>query len=115
MINLLSAGDYVPDGTGGFVRLTGVQEALQAALFRLQCRKGSFPLLPDLGSQLYRLGREKPSDRTTLARQFCVQALAGLPVTVADVTVGQDADGVLQVAVELQYQNQELTLEVAVS
>ena len=115
MINRFSGGDYVPDGAGGFVRLTGAQAALQTALFRLQCRNGAFPLLPDLGSQLYLLGREKASDRQTLARQYCVQALADLPVTVTGATVTQDADGVLRVAVTLDYQNQELTLEVAVT
>ena len=57
---LLRDGDYVPDGAGSLVKLTGAEEVLQRALFRLSARRGSFPLLPELGSGLYLLGREAP-------------------------------------------------------
>ena len=50
MENLLRDGDYAPNGFGGFTRLSGAQEVLARALFRLTCRKGSFPFLPELGS-----------------------------------------------------------------
>ena len=63
MENLLRDGDYVPNGFGGFTRLYGTQEVLARALFRLTCRRGSFPFLPELGSRLQELGREKPSAR----------------------------------------------------
>ena len=49
--------DYVPDGQGGFVRCLGWEGVLAEALFRLSCRRGSFPFLPELGSRLYLLGR----------------------------------------------------------
>ena len=52
MENLLRDGDYVPNGFGGFTRLYGTQEVLARALFRLTCRRGSFPFLPELGSRL---------------------------------------------------------------
>ena len=61
MENLLRDGDYVPNGFGGFTRLYGTQEVLARALFRLTCRRGSFPFLPELGSRLQELGREKPN------------------------------------------------------
>ena len=57
MENLLRDGDYVPNGFGGFTRLYGAQEVLAKALFKLTCRRGSFPFLQDLGSRLYELGR----------------------------------------------------------
>ena len=43
MENLLRDGDYVPNGFGGFTRLYGAQEVLAKALFKLTCRRGSFP------------------------------------------------------------------------
>ena len=54
MENLLRDGDYVPNGFGGFTRLYGAQEVLAKALFKLTCRRGSFPFLQD--------HRHKPAD-----------------------------------------------------
>ena len=49
MVNLCINGDYVPDGFGGFTRLQGTQALLQRSLFKLGCKRGSFPFLPELG------------------------------------------------------------------
>ena len=51
-------GDYLPDGIGGEQRVDGTEALLARALFRLSVRRGSFPFLPELGSELYRLGNE---------------------------------------------------------
>lgn len=107
----LKNGDYVPDGRGGFRRALGAEELLQRALFRLTARRGSFPLLPELGSELYRLTREKPSAWQGLARQYAVQALQGEKVTVTDVTV-TPRDGGLQVEVFLNCQGEDMTATV---
>ena len=37
----LKNGDYVPDGRGGAVRLTGDAALLQRVLFRLSARRGA--------------------------------------------------------------------------
>ena len=34
-------GDYVPDGLGGVVRLSGAEALLERILFRLTARRGS--------------------------------------------------------------------------
>ena len=109
----LREGDYVPDGTGGLRRTGGQEALLERVLFRLTARRGSFPFLPELGSQLWRLGREKPADRAALARQYAVQALQPLPVTVTDVTVTEQAAG-LQVHVELQVAQETMQAEVLI-
>ena len=49
-------GDYVSDGAGGFLRAEGTDELLQRVLWKLSIPRGSFPLLPALGSELHRLG-----------------------------------------------------------
>ena len=69
-------GDYVSDGAGGFLRAEGTDELLQRVLWKLSIPRGSFPLLPALGSELYRLGRAKPAERAGLARQYVAQALS---------------------------------------
>ena len=60
----LKNGDYIPDGKGGVVRLSGDNALLQRVLFRLSARRGALPMLPELGSQLYLLGREAPEAST---------------------------------------------------
>ena len=75
----LEQGDYVPNGAGGFQRLEGAEALLQRVLFRLTARRGQFPFLPELGSRLYQLGREKPSAREALALQYVTEALVQEP------------------------------------
>ena len=69
-------GNYVNDGAGGFLRAEGTDELLQRVLWKLSIPRGSFPLLPALGSELHRLGRAKPAERAGLARQYVAQALS---------------------------------------
>ena len=64
MTAILRNGDYCPDGMGGFRQAWGGEEVLERVLFQLTARRGSFPLLPQVGSRLYLLGREKPAART---------------------------------------------------
>lgn len=79
----LKNGDYVPDGNGSFRGLSDKEALLERVLFRLTARRGSFPFLPTLGSQLYRLPQEKASRCASLAKQYVEEALteeAGLDV-----------------------------------
>ena len=114
MENLLRDGDYVPNGFGGFTRLYGAQEVLARALFKLTCRRGALPFLPELGSRLYELGKERPSGREALARQYCMQALSGMGLWVDAVKVQELADGHARIEVELTYQEQRQALEVRI-
>ena len=79
-------GDYIADGIGGERRADGAEALLERALFRLSVRRGSFPFLPELGSELYRLGHEKPSARAAAAKLYAAAALAEeTALTVEDV------------------------------
>lgn len=110
---LIRNGDYVPDGKGGFSRALGTEELLQRALFRLTVRRGSFPFLPELGSELYRLNREKPSCRESLARQYAAQALRGEDLTVTGAAVVPREDGA-EVTVYLDYNGEALWVSLEV-
>lgn len=102
-------GDYVPDEGGGYRLAEDGQELLQQVLWKLSIPRGSFPFLPELGSELYRLGRSKPAQREGLARQYVAQALAGEPnLTVTGVTLGES--GAMEVT--LDWQGQALTVTV---
>ena len=102
-------GDYLPDGAGGYRQVRRGQELLQRVLWKLSIPRGSFPFLPDLGSELYRLCRAAPSQREGLARQYVAQALAGEPeLTVTGVTL--EEDGTMEVA--LDWQGSALTVTV---
>ena len=114
MENLLRDGDYVPNGFGGFTRLYGAQEVLARALFRLTCRRGSFPFLPELGSRLQELGREKPSAREAAAKIFCASALRDMELEVDDVRLTQLPDGHARMEVWLTVEDEKQALEVRI-
>ncbi len=114
MENMLRNGDYVPDGFGGFTRLQDLQALLQRALFKLQCRRGSYPFLPELGSRLHELGREKPAMRQALARQYCAQALEGMELEVVDVKLTAASDDHARLEVYLSYDGGQVPVEVAI-
>lgn len=103
----LTNGDFVPNGMGDFCRLEGSQALIQRVLFKLTARRGAFPFLPRLGSQLYTLGREKESARQSLCMQYVRQALEDEEVTVTDVTY-DSRNGQAQVKVYLKWQGELL-------
>ena len=110
----LKDGDYVPDGTGGVERCAGAEEVLSRVLFRLTARRGALPFLPELGSQLYRVLREKPSARLAAAKQYVAQALEEeRDVSVTDVALTDTQQG-LDIAVNLLWQGEELTVHAVV-
>jgi len=105
-------GDYVPDGAGGMCRLGGAEEVLARVLYRLTARRGSFPFLPELGSQLHRVLRERPTARQALAAQYVAQALEeenDVKVTAVE-WLEQGSGG--HVAVHLEWQGEPLSLTV---
>ena len=107
---LLQNRDYAPDGNGGVAVVQDGDELLGEVLFRLAVRRGSFPVLPDLGSRMHLLRRVKPSERESLALQYAVEALEELTeVTVTGASVRQES-GALQVSVELLWQGTRLTV-----
>ena len=71
----LRNGDYVPDGVGGFATASGAEAVLERVYFLLTARRGKFPLLPEVGSRLYRIFREKPSARGALGASYAAEAL----------------------------------------
>ena len=71
----IANGEYVPDGAGGLCRLGGEEEVLARVLYRLTARRGGLPFLPQLGSRLHLILREKPSARRALAVQYVREAL----------------------------------------
>ena len=106
-------GDYVADGAGGVERLAGERELLQRVLFRLCARRGALPFLPELGSRMHLLSREKPARRLSAARQYAAEALAEENVEIRDVTLTDGGAGRLEVSVFLAWQGE--TLEVTVT
>ncbi len=110
----LSRGDYVPDGAGGLTALNGGEEMLARVLYRLTARRGTLPFMPELGSRLYRLGREKPSARQALAAQYVTEALREEPdLSVRGVELVQDGE-TGRLTVYLDWQGEELVAQLPV-
>lgn len=98
--------DYVADGAGGLVRVSSWDELLERVLFKLSVRRGSFALVPELGSKLHLLWREKGESRATAAKQYAAEALAdeeGLSVTGVELA---EKNGLLELRVLLRYENE---------
>ncbi|MEG2420080.1 MAG: hypothetical protein RSB55_00915 [Oscillospiraceae bacterium] len=112
----LKNGDYVPDGKGGFVRSEGAEEELGRVLFLLTARRGAFSLLPELGSKLYLLPREKPARWQSLAEEYVAQALQGEEgLALQSVTVTPREDGGAEIAAKLNWKGQSLEAAVEVN
>lgn len=107
---LLKQRDYAADGNGGVACVQDGEELTAEVLFRLAVRRGSFPFLPELGSRMDRLRREKPSAWEGLAQQYAAEALAGLEdVAVTGAAVRREEDG-LWVTVGLLWQGTGLSV-----
>ena len=108
-------GDYCLDESGGLKQWSGAQEMMARVLFRLTARRGGLPFLPELGSQLHRLLREKPSARQAMARRYVVQALEEEPnLSVTSVSFVETEEGGI-VEVGLDWQGEALSVMVDVT
>lgn len=101
--------DYIPDGYGGLVRGEGAREVLARVLFRLTARRGAMPFLPELGSRLHEILREKPSARLAAAKQYVAQALEQEEVDITDVTLTDCGQGA-QLMVTLVWKGETLSV-----
>ena len=110
----LIQGDYVPDGMGGLTALGGGEEVLARVLYRLSARRGALPFLPELGSRLYQLGRERPSERQALAAQYVAEALKEEPELLVQAVELEQSGETGLLTVRLDWQGEELTAQVAV-
>ena len=109
----LEHGDYVPDERGGLQALSGAEALLQRVLFRLCAKRGQFPFLPQMGSRLYQLGRERPSARQTMAAQYAAEALADEPgLNVLQATLKPGPGGVEQLTLALEWQGSPLSVSL---
>ena len=110
-VNKLRDGDYYPDGQGGFAAAAGGEEVLERVLFRLMARRGQFPLLPEVGSRLYLLPREKASARQAMATSYAAEALAGENVTVTRTDWDQESR---RLTVWLTWQGEALSVQATI-
>jgi len=108
---LIQHGDYVANGRGGVQCLNGNEALLQRVLFRLRARRGGFPLLPELGSDLHLLPREPPTAWQSLAARYVSQALQPENVTVKTVEVTMPEEGSLMLTVYLDREGETLSVQ----
>ena len=110
----LKDGDYLPNGQGGFCTVTGREELLQRVLWKLTARRGGFPFLPRLGSRLYTLNRQKPSEWQGRAEEYVTEALAEeTDLRLDGVDVSRE-NGRLFVTVYLNWQGEDLSVKLGV-
>lgn len=107
---ILRDGDYVWAEGQGLRTAEGAEERLERVLFQLTARRGAFPLLPDVGSQLWRLTASRSSRREDLARGYVAEALAGeRDLEVEQVSLTEE-DGHGRLTVRLTWNGEPLTV-----
>ena len=110
----LAGGDYLLGKQSDLTPLSYEETLLQRALIRLTVRRGSFPFLPDLGSDLWRLRRTRRSERASLAESYVAQALyKEEEMSVQEISLREDEER-LWAAVTLTIHEQTVRLEVPV-
>lgn len=107
-------GDYVSDERGGFGKVIGTDAVMQRILLKLKARRGEFPLMPEFGSRLYLLPREKSSAWQRAAEQYVSEALADeRDVEILKVFV-EEEDANLKVMVEVDVGGEVVALSMNV-
>lgn len=72
----LADGKYLRGDKLGVAQVSELEELLQRIEMKLKIRRGAFLPLPDYGSRLHLLSRERPSNRQSAVRQYVLEALA---------------------------------------
>lgn len=101
MENILIDGDYVADRLGNLQQADGIQALLVQALFRLNCRRGSFPFLPELGSRLWQLKGRNADEIEQLAMAYCSEALEPMGLRVCGVMLQTPREDRIRLDVQL--------------
>ena len=113
MDTALNNGEFLLDGRGRPVQISGVQEILQQVLIKLTLKKGSFIYDPNLGSELYTLQSTKGNLQAN-ALMVVKEALKDMPaVVVENVNVELTNDGEnmnLTVLMSINDQMEEVTI-----
>ena len=106
--------DYVPKRDGSIRVAAGEQALLCQALFRLCCRRGSFPFLPELGSRLWQLRGGREEQIVPLAAAYAAEALEPMGLHVQGVRLlSQDSERLRldgQIALADRTEHLEVTL-----
>ena len=110
----LDNGKYVCDDRGSPISDAGTQEILTRALFKLASKQGEFPFIPNLGSRLYTLHKEKKSNLNSAAMQFVMEALEDekeIQVVSVDTQVDRDE---IRVTANIMYSGSSIQLGLTV-
>lgn len=107
-------GDFVLDGRGRPVVVTGLKEILQQIMIRLTVKKGSFVYNPNLGSDLYKL-YQYSSELESRAFLMVHEAISDMEdVFLENVTITQDDnDSLTNLKVTVSINSNKEELEVS--
>ena len=103
MALVLRDGDYSVKNACRLEQASANEILLQRVLLKLSAKRGRFPFLEDLGSQLWKLGALPKTARQSAAAQYVAEALADEPgITVGQVTLTYQENGRMLLQAELQ-------------
>lgn len=106
-------GDYTKDSFHDIASADGSEEVAERIMAKLVARRGGFAILPDFGSQLYKLSMVKTSERLSYAKQYIAEALSDENIEIDEITVSE-ADETIVVGLSLTYNGESITLETVI-
>lgn len=107
-------GDYVLAG-GTAERLEGSAALVQRLLYKLTARREGFPFIPELGSNLYTLGRVTARERESAAMQAVREALCDEEdLDITAVTLEETKEGLYTLQVQIDCAGQSMNLSLLV-
>ena len=112
----LADGKYIKGNYQGLVQIDEVEELLQRFEMKLKIRRGAFIPMPEYGSRLYLLTREKPSNRQSAARQYVLEALSDeADIELDSLELSSKTDGDVLLSISFTYKGEyAINVETAV-
>lgn len=95
--------------------LSEIKQGANGLEIKLVDRRGALPMIPELGSRLYLLGREKAGQRSAAVQEYVAEALSEeTEIQLADVVLSYPETGEILVQVYFDYKGQRLLAQVEV-
>lgn len=111
MVAKIKNGDYVCNNNGSIIEISGDEEILQRALFRLKAHYNNFKLDKSLGSEIYKLDLKSVSNERLFSHVTEVlMPIEEIEVTDVEKTIDENTNEVY-ITVYLKLNNENTIIE----
>lgn len=106
-------GDYTKSVYHDLDSLGDADELAQRLTMKLVAHRGGFALMPNFGSELYKLVSLKQSERNVVAKAYIADALSDENVEIGEIDVYEEDDTIM-LSVVLNYAGDDIYLNTEI-